>query len=148
MDDTALEKLWEAFGDVPIDEDEQIDIDFDVWPKGTHIEEIWAWFDEKHSKGVVYLMFKEGKMKHQIIEVVAKDAFETAKADWEQAVANGQRTECLIESTDIFGALSDNGQECSDANEEAVEEALMELGYYTEAAEAFKKYTKGGKDEN
>lgn len=56
MSDEDLEKQWEELGDVPIDEDECIDIPFRDWLKGTHREEIWHWFDERHSKEVAYLM--------------------------------------------------------------------------------------------
>lgn len=56
MTDIEIERLWDEFKDVPIDEDECIDIDWQGWSKGTHREEIWYWFDENHSKGVGWLM--------------------------------------------------------------------------------------------
>lgn len=55
-DDEKLEAMWDEFGDIPIDEDECIDVDWQGWSKGTHREEIWHWFDERHSKGVGWLM--------------------------------------------------------------------------------------------
>lgn len=54
--DEALEKMWDELEDVPVDENECIDIDWHGWNKGTHREEIWHWFDEQHSKGVGWLM--------------------------------------------------------------------------------------------
>lgn len=54
--DEALEKMWDELADVPVDENECIDIDWHGWDKGTHREEIWHWFDERHSKGVGWLM--------------------------------------------------------------------------------------------
>ena len=54
--DEALEKMWDELEDVPVDEDECIDIDWHGWDKGTHREEIWHWFDEWHSKGVGWLI--------------------------------------------------------------------------------------------
>lgn len=56
MTDIEIEKLWDELEDVPIDENECIDIDWRNWSKGTHREEIWHWFDENHSKGVGWLM--------------------------------------------------------------------------------------------
>ena len=53
-----IEKLWEDFTDVPIDKNDCLDIDWQGWNKGTHIEEIWRWFDEHHSKGVFWLMYE------------------------------------------------------------------------------------------
>ena len=51
-------RLWELFRDVPIDENECIDIDFSVWEKGTDRYEILAWFDENSEAGVAAMMYK------------------------------------------------------------------------------------------
>ena len=59
MTDKEIEELWDEFEDVPIDEDECLDIDWHDWSKGTHREEIWHWFDKHHSKGVYSLMFPD-----------------------------------------------------------------------------------------
>ncbi len=56
--DAELEELWDEFGDVPMNpETECIEDPFMEWDAGTHREEIWHWFDEKYSKGVVYLLY-------------------------------------------------------------------------------------------
>ncbi len=56
--DEQLEDLWERFADVPMDPDtEKIEEDFLHFPKGTDREDIWHWFDERHSKGVAYLLY-------------------------------------------------------------------------------------------
>lgn len=55
-DDEFLEAMWKELEDVPVDENECLDIDWQGWSKGTHREEIWHWFDEQHSKGVGWLM--------------------------------------------------------------------------------------------
>ena len=53
--DTQLEKLWKQFGDVPMNPDtEKMEEPFMDFPAGTDREEIWHWFDERHSKGVAY----------------------------------------------------------------------------------------------
>lgn len=59
--DNELEEMWAAFDDVPMNpETECIEEQFMGWPPGTHREEIWHWFDEQHSKGVVHLLYGLG----------------------------------------------------------------------------------------
>lgn len=56
--DAFLESLWAEFGDIPMDPDtEKIDAPFLFFDTGTEREDIWHWFDEKHSKGVAYLLY-------------------------------------------------------------------------------------------
>lgn len=55
--DAELERLWAEFGDVPMNpETECMDEPFLGFPAGTHREDIWHWFDERHSRGVAYLL--------------------------------------------------------------------------------------------
>lgn len=56
--DVELENLWRDFADVPIDEDERLEEDWFIFKKGTDKEDIWHWFDKKHSKGVYYLLYE------------------------------------------------------------------------------------------
>jgi hypothetical protein len=59
--DEVLEELWEQFGDIPMNpETERIEEKFMGWGPGIHREEIWHWFDERHSKGVAYLLYGDG----------------------------------------------------------------------------------------
>ena len=56
--DKILEDLWTEFGDVPMNpETECMEQSFLGFPAGTHREDIWHWFDERHSKGVAYLLY-------------------------------------------------------------------------------------------
>jgi len=56
--DKELEELWAEFADAPMDpETECMDEPFLGFPAGTHREDIWHWFDERHSKGVAYLLY-------------------------------------------------------------------------------------------
>lgn len=56
--DSELERLWDEFADVPMDpETEKMEESFLHFPAGTDREEIWHWFDDRHSKGVVYLLY-------------------------------------------------------------------------------------------
>lgn len=55
--DEELEELWAQFGDIPMNpETECIEEPFMGWGVGVHREEIWHWFDARHSKGVAYLL--------------------------------------------------------------------------------------------
>lgn len=57
--DKALEELWAQLGDVQTDsETECLSESFMGWDKGTDIEEIWYWFDQRYSNGVAYLMYR------------------------------------------------------------------------------------------
>jgi hypothetical protein len=47
-----LEILWEEFGDILINNDDEIEQDFYCWKKGTYRFEIWHWFDEKLTNGI------------------------------------------------------------------------------------------------
>lgn len=59
--DEALEELWDQFADVPMDpETERIEEAFMGWGRGISREEIWHWFDQRHSKGVAYLLYGDG----------------------------------------------------------------------------------------
>lgn len=59
--DQLLEILWDQFEDCPMDPDtEKMCEAFLHFPAGTDREEIWKWFDERHSKGVVHLLYREG----------------------------------------------------------------------------------------
>ena len=67
--DAVLELLWKQFAEVPMDpETEKTEAPFLHLPMndadylvsfdaGTPREDIWHWFDERHSKGVVYLLY-------------------------------------------------------------------------------------------
>lgn len=75
----ALAQAWDALGDIPLNYDEDgstllygreecLDEDFVfegmlIAAKGTPKDDVWHWFDERHSKGVFWLMFPEGESK-------------------------------------------------------------------------------------
>jgi hypothetical protein len=55
--DKEIEALWNEFGDIPMNpETEEIEQDWNGFTAGTNREDIWHWFDERHSKGVGWLM--------------------------------------------------------------------------------------------
>ena len=59
-EDLRLEKLWDELTDVPFKEAEDysqvLAAPWNGFPAGTDVETIWHWFDERHSKGVGWLM--------------------------------------------------------------------------------------------
>lgn len=56
--DKVLEQWWEVLADIPINPDtEQTEEQFLHFPVGTDREEIWHWFDKRHSNGVAYLLY-------------------------------------------------------------------------------------------
>lgn len=67
--DEKLERLWEQLGEIPRDPDTECieeplifwDDNAVLWEAGTPVEQIWKWFDERHSKGVAYLMYGGGE---------------------------------------------------------------------------------------
>ena len=52
-------KLWKELEDVPINENEEIDIDWKHFNKGTPINDIWHWLEEDFNisiaKDLMYL---------------------------------------------------------------------------------------------
>jgi len=43
----VLKDIWNKFRDIPVNENDEIDIDFYIWKKGTDKFLIWHWFDER-----------------------------------------------------------------------------------------------------
>jgi len=56
MTDLKLKQLWQAFGDTPINDYDEIDEQFLHFEVGTDKMYIWDWFDQKHSIGLYILM--------------------------------------------------------------------------------------------
>lgn len=60
--DKFLESRWSELEDVPFDETSDgylvLAENFWIFPKGTEREEIWHFFDEHHSKGIIYLLYE------------------------------------------------------------------------------------------
>lgn len=62
--DKWLKGLWNEFGAIPMNpETECIEADWRGWKAGTFREDIWHWFDERHSKGVAYLLYGDSSRK-------------------------------------------------------------------------------------
>lgn len=59
--DQALEELWGQLADVPMDsETERLLEPFMGWGAGVSRDEIWHWFDRRHSKGIGHLLYSDG----------------------------------------------------------------------------------------
>ena len=55
-----LRQIWELFGDIPINDADEILEPFMDWPVGTNRFDIWHWFDERYTGGVYALLHEEG----------------------------------------------------------------------------------------
>jgi len=44
--------LWQSLGNIPVNDEEEIDEDFMDFPKGTDVYYIWHWFEEKFNLSV------------------------------------------------------------------------------------------------
>ena len=70
--DKMLETLWAALEDVPFCEnegveyldDDYLDFEFETTTK----EDIWHWFDERHSKGVHFLLYEYEIKENNILD--------------------------------------------------------------------------------
>ncbi len=59
--DEDLEELWAQMEDVPVDPKTGCLLEpFMGWDKGISKEEVWHWFDRRHSKGIGYLLYSDG----------------------------------------------------------------------------------------
>ena len=47
-----LEKMWDEFSNVSINLNDEIEVDFHWWEKGTYRFDIWHWFDENLPNGI------------------------------------------------------------------------------------------------
>lgn len=52
------QELWDELGNIPVNDDGEIDEEFLDFPIGTDREEIWSWFEEEFDLAVVDLMYK------------------------------------------------------------------------------------------
>lgn len=53
-----LMKLWLLFGDIPINDQDEIEEEFFGFPVGTNRFDIWHWFDERYTDGVHALIYQ------------------------------------------------------------------------------------------
>lgn len=68
--DNLVEKIWDGLEDIPFyeeDSEQYIEENYLDFEKGTSKEDIWHWFDERHSKGIHYLLY-EYEANNQITE--------------------------------------------------------------------------------
>lgn len=54
--DELIEAIWKTLTDVNIYEDECIEQNWFAFPIGTYRDDIWHWIDERHSKGIGWLI--------------------------------------------------------------------------------------------
>lgn len=47
--------MWSTFANIPTYLEEEIEVDFYWWKKGTNHFDIWHWFDEKLPNGLAVI---------------------------------------------------------------------------------------------
>ncbi len=103
---------------------------------------LWVWWarhsDEERKFGSVQEAI--GAALVAVMGPVAEDAYEAALARWSERIRGGQSPEFLIESTDIFDALSGRGMKCSEMSEQAVEAVLVSHGLYVRATDVYRAH--------
>jgi hypothetical protein len=52
VENEKAKKLWAELGDIPINEDDEIDVDWHIFTKGTPKEDIWHWFENEFDLSV------------------------------------------------------------------------------------------------
>lgn len=87
--DQLLEYAWATLTDVNIDEEEQTEQDWFIFPAGTSREEIWHWFDERYSKGVGELMYTEAP-KEAACMVFPQAGHKTEILPWTPLIEDGE----------------------------------------------------------
>jgi predicted RNA-binding Zn-ribbon protein involved in translation (DUF1610 family) len=95
--DEYLEGLWMEFEDVPMDpETERIEKPFLRWKVGTSRDEIWQWFDQRHSKGVHYLLYGNSAVdRTYIVTEVCPSCGSEIEMRW-NTDTNGFRAFCPV----------------------------------------------------
>ena len=127
--DYLLEKKWKEFKDVPMNpETERIEQAFLHFPAGTWKFDIWRWFDERHSKGVRYLLYNEetDSLLEFIKDEVPFRLKEVLKFPEEKITENIVQA-CIKTLYDDSGVMFDY-----DAIDRTLEDTCNELGLYKE----------------
>lgn len=83
---TNLRRLWAEFGDIPINDRDEIEEPFLHFEKGTDRFEIWHWFDDRYPGGVVALMQyneRDGQKAKKSVHELPKMVTDNPKGNFE-----------------------------------------------------------------
>ena len=61
FNDEQIRELWSMFGDIPINDNDEIEEAFMDFEEGTNRFFVWKWFDQHYSKGVYSLAYNGGE---------------------------------------------------------------------------------------
>lgn len=121
--DGWLRKLWEEFGELPMNpETECMEKPFLLFPVGTHREEIWHWFDERYSTGVYSLLYPSAGSKADALTATElREAYEK-----QQHIYDTQDIESELEdlSEDIVKKYRLNDEPVTDAELDEMAKAM------------------------
>ena len=59
----TVKDLWDILGDIPINEDDEIELQFLHFKVGTRRENIWHWFEDTFDLSVAKLMYGDAHGK-------------------------------------------------------------------------------------
>jgi len=54
-----LREIWEKLGDIPVNDNGEIEENFMNFSKGTNIEHIWKWIEDKYNVSVYSLLYED-----------------------------------------------------------------------------------------
>lgn len=127
--DVLLEKKWDEFTDVPMNpETERIEQDFLHFPVGTQRIDIWRWFNERHSKGVCYLLY--GDELNSLLEFIKSEV--SFRLNEILQFPEGSLTENIVQA--CIKALCDNTDSLFDYDgiDRILEDTCNGFGLYRE----------------
>lgn len=64
LNDELLENMWKQLEDIPCDEDQDSSVGLRLakswwrFRKGTDIMDVWDFFNRRHSKGIIHLLYE------------------------------------------------------------------------------------------
>lgn len=142
--DIELEELWERFADIPMNpETECIEEPFMGWGVGIHREEIWHWFDKRHSKGVYYLLYGINAVKADKVYEVMVNWSADYENQYETTIYRTERAAIKAMNTEIISAMQDY-----DVFDDATGELTDECWRLEKTDRSWELYENGSWDRN
>jgi len=62
---SKMNKAWAALGDMPVNDDMELESSWEGWPVGSCCIEIWQWFEEEYQCCAYDLMYPDEKQQNE-----------------------------------------------------------------------------------